>query len=567
MPENSQVRIKPANAALESVDDRMVSIMRLILALSALVIIYLDSSEPDRFVAATYGALIAYSLYSCVLCFASLRLTPFLSRKISSWVDVCWFLVLIALSSGTNSIFFFFFFFAILVESFRRGFKAGFRLTLVSTLLFTVIGYATVPTNVEFELNRFLLRPVYLLVLGYMIAYWGGQEIRLKRRLNLLKEIARSSGPASSVSRAIGEMLLKIRVFYDAEDCWLILHDVRPGERGLFRLSRLQAVDSVEEEQLPVQLSQCLLAPPPEIALVHNGRSLFKSTRERRTYALDLNQKKECTPDMRSVGASLAARFELPSFISVPVHYRNRAIGRFYVTGRPGIFDDSDIDFLSQVVEQMMPGIHNIKLMDRLAENERQRLARDIHDSVIQPYLGLQYKVAAIRNKFAGGANVRNDIDQLFEMTTNEVTTLRGFTRGLREKARAPDSFLEAAQRFASEFADNYNLDVRVESEPGIKIGGRLGAELLQIVQEGLSNVRKHTESHESRISLGQINGSLQLCIENNEGAGAIGGVTFVPRSITERAEELGGRVLVERNINGRTIVKVNIPLMPGAKN
>src|SRR5215468_1596691 len=122
--------IGPQSAGLESVDDRMISLMRLILALSALLITYIDPSEPDRLVAVTYGALVIYSIYSGILYYLSLRGVRRPPLSISHWIDVACFLVLIALSSGTNSIFFFFFFFAILVASFRWGFKAGLHVTI-----------------------------------------------------------------------------------------------------------------------------------------------------------------------------------------------------------------------------------------------------------------------------------------------------------------------------------------------------------------------------------------------------------------------------------------------------
>ena len=56
-------KISREPTTLESVDDRMIGLMRLILALSALITIYIDPSEPDRFVAVTYSALIIYSAY------------------------------------------------------------------------------------------------------------------------------------------------------------------------------------------------------------------------------------------------------------------------------------------------------------------------------------------------------------------------------------------------------------------------------------------------------------------------------------------------------------------------
>lgn len=550
-------------AGLTSVDDRMISVMRLILALSALLITAIDPAEPDRLVAVTYGALIVYSVYGAILYYLSLRGGSRLPLSISHWIDVGCFLVLVALSSGTSSIFFFFFFFAILVASFRWGFTAGLRVTVISTLFFTLIGYATAAPN-NFELNRFLLRPVYLLVLGYMIAYWGGHEIKLKRRLNLLKEINLLANPRFGLSETIGALLERLCAFYQANDCWLIISDVDADAPRLFRLSQSQTIDAVAGEPLPPRLAQSLLAPAADVGILYQRALETGLFRREKVYAVDLKRKLECSGDWKAIARSLSAQFEMASFISVPAQYRNRSIGRLFLVTRPGVFESSDLEFLMQVAEQAMPVVQNIQLLDRLAttaaEHERQRLARDIHDSVIQRYIGLQYKVAAIRNKLAQGANVTADVDHLFAMTVSEVNDLRGFARGLKE-SDVREGFLPAVRRFASQFSNNYNLEVQVVSEDEIVIKDRLAAELIQIVQEGLSNIRKHTSATTSRISVQRVNGSVALTIENNRARMYPATKLFTPRSIAERVHELGGEVNVTCGPDDRTIVRVQIPL------
>jgi signal transduction histidine kinase len=554
-------------SALESVDDQMICLMRLILALSALLIIYIDPSEPDRFVAITYGALLIYSLYSAVLYYLSVRRSQRLPNSIAHWVDVGCFLILVALSSGTSSIFFFFFFFAILVASFRWGFTAGFRVTLASALLFTLVGFATAPAGPGFELNRFLLRPIYLLVLGYMIAFWGGREIRLKQRLRLLKEMTTLSNPRFGVGHTIGSMLKNLQAFYEAGSCLLIMDDPARNEARLFRLERNQLAESVRAEVIPQQLTHLLLSLSEDLAIIYQGKQRLHWFRDSSDYALNLKGKDVDPAEWQRASRSLAAKLEIESFISVPLYYRGKAIGRLYLTAHRGVFDNSDVDLLMQVVEQIMPVIHNIRLLARLASNaaeqERQRLARDIHDSVIQPYIGLHYKLAAIRNKIAAGDDVAVEITQLFQMTVDEVHTLRGFVRGLKDSDGQEDNFLSAVRRFADQFAFNYDIDVVVESRGEINLDNRFAAELIQIVHEGLSNVRKHTEATSSKITFERADSSLQLCIENNGGRAEdeASSAPFIPVSITERAEELGGHVDVERSLDGYTIVKVEIPL------
>lgn len=543
---------------LDSVDDRMIALMRLTLAVSALLIIYIDPFEPDRFVVPTYISLVVYVFYSLVIVVLSLyQRAPYL---IAPWIDVACYLVLISLSSGTNSIFFFFFFFPILVASFRSGFKQGISVTVASSVLFTIVGYATSPSGPHFELNRFLLRPVYLTVLGYMMAYWGGREIKLKQRLSLLREIVKLSNPRFGVSHTIGAMLQKIQLFYDADACLLILIDPVYKDTRLFRLQRGQTAEAVRPERLPEKFAQLLLSFPDDLAVVHKSQAASSD------YAFDLTKQRKIADNWSTTSAAVASKLDLGAFISLPLRYRGRQSGRFYLTARDRSFRLTDIDFLMQVGEQVMPAIHNIRLLAQLAwtaaEDERRRLARDVHDSVIQPYIGFQYKLAAIRNKSAAGKPTGADLDRLFEMTVNEVNSLRGFVRGLKEGESSEFGFLPSVRRFAAQFSESYDLDVQVESRGDIEVSDRLAPHLVRIVQEGLSNVRKHTTASVCRILVEREGSSLCLSVENdNPHANGASHAEFLPRSITERTEDLGGHVSVEHSVDGRTTVKIEVPL------
>ncbi|HEX8685250.1 MAG TPA: histidine kinase, partial [Pyrinomonadaceae bacterium] len=421
------------------------------------------------------------------------------------------------------------------------------------------------PPEPHFEWNRFLLRPIYLLVLGYMMAYWGGSEIRLKRELNLLGEVSAVANPRFGLTHTLDSVMRRLRAFYDAESCLLVWAEKPAAGHYLLTSARGAEEQPAHVERIPAELAGLLRSLPEDVSVVYKGR------RTARYFGRRLRGAVPFTSDSPRVGGAeveaLAARLEAKSFITVPAYFRKSIVGRLYLTGRRGAFSDPDVEFLEQLVRQVAPVLDNIRLLERLASNaaeqERQRLARDIHDSVIQPYLGLQYRLAAIRNKLAAGAaDVSEDLERLFESTAAEVNGLRGFVRGLKDSDGRQADLASAVRRFASQFGEDYEIDVRVEVGGRLNVNKRLAAEVIRFVHEGLSNVRKHTSATQVTLSLGCGERECFLRIENDGAAeGSEPPHAFTPRSLTERAGELGGRVRVERAGAGRTAVTVEIPL------
>ena len=541
----------------------MITVMRLVLAASALLIIYIDPAEPDRYAAPTYTVFVLYVAYSIALYALLSYRRSLLLPRIDHWLDVGWYLVLISLSSGTNSVFFFFFFFAILVASFRWGLRSGVSVTLVCAILFTIMGIAVGPPSLDFELNRFLLRPVYLLVLGYMMAYWGGSEITLKRRLALLKDVSTLSNPRFGVDRTIGSIMERLRAFYDADACLLVTGDHRTGQYSLRRAARNDPEEAMRAEPITEGLVNLLLALPAEQAVAYSGK-LGRWCRWRPQRALSSYD--ATTGERMANVIQVSGALEAESLITVPFRERTDTAGRLYLTtARRGAFDARDVDFMLQVLEQTLPVIDNIRLVDRLAtdaaDTERQRIALDLHDSVIQPYIGLQMGLAAIAKTLSQGTgDVRGDVARLLELTNAGVAGLREVMRSLKDEAHTAGSLLLAVQRFTAKFTEATGIAVDVTAEGDVHVNDRLAAEVFQMIAEGLSNVRRHTSAQHAAISLECRGGQFLLRIENDNVVGTTM-IPFTPRSIMERVTALGGNVHVDWTNNGNTVVVVDIPL------
>jgi signal transduction histidine kinase len=548
-----------------TLDNRIIALMRLVLSASALLIIVIDPAEPSRHVALTYTTLALYTIYSVTLYGLALRCSPILESvyRWAHWADVGWYTLLISLSNGTSSIFFFGFFFAILVAAFRRGFAEGLRVTIASALLFGGVGLATAPQGAQFELNRSLVRPIYLLVLGYMMAYWGGFELTLKRRLALLKDIMTLSNPRFGIDRTLGSLLERLRAFYDADHAILITIDPQTGDHRIRRADRFDPERATTTEPLPAEVAAQLLALPPETAAVFHARLPFWSFRTP-YYAYNAMSG---TPlvDGRSTSRIIAAMLDAAAFVAIPFRDRHEVIGRLYLTDRKRSFEASDADFLLQAIEHVIPVIDNVRLVDRLATNaadeERQRIARDLHDSVIQPYIGLQIGLSAVRQKLANGnADLEHDIETLLKLTNDGIADLRGYVHGLKSSAERDSSLVPAIRRFGAKFAEATGINVQVEASADMRGNDRLAAEVFQMIAEGLSNIRRHTHATRASVCLQRHDRTLRLRIENDAPDGEPVRI-FKPRSISERAAALGGRAEIEQEPGKHTAVLVEIPL------
>src|SRR5258706_4867301 len=127
--------------AEQTVDARMVALMRCLLALSALCIVYIDPPA-SRVLDLAYVSLALYGLYSAILCGAIFHDRRLIAQRPLYWADVVFYGYLVALTGGVSSILFHLFFFCILVASFSRGYREGLSVTVVSALLFFVAGFS-----------------------------------------------------------------------------------------------------------------------------------------------------------------------------------------------------------------------------------------------------------------------------------------------------------------------------------------------------------------------------------------------------------------------------------------
>lgn len=219
---------------------------------------------------------------------------------------------------------------------------------------------------------------------------------------------------------------------------------------------------------------------------------------------------------------------------------------------------------MHHVGTQTFPVIESIDLLDRMASEaasqERRKIALDLHDTAIQPYIGLSLGLSAVRNKASADNPLIVDLEKLIEMTSLVLSDLRRYSGTFKNAARetAPILLKDLCQQ-AAQIKEFYGVDIAVSMEGEHHISDRLAAEVLHVVREGLSNICKHTRAQRGCVRLQCLNECLKIQIEN-EGAGTQS-VDFRPRSIVDRAAALGGQAHVKLGSSGGAAVHIEIPI------
>jgi signal transduction histidine kinase len=193
------------------------------------------------------------------------------------------------------------------------------------------------------------------------------------------------------------------------------------------------------------------------------------------------------------------------------------------------------------------------------ARLERRQISRDLHDSAIQPFIGLKLGLEALRRRLAGNDQVAKDLDYLIAIAGAGVGELREYVGALKTTppSSAAGDLASKVRWQAEKFGALHGIKTNVIASDELSISAAMQHEAVQIIREGLSNIRRHTSAKQAAIRLAHRRGRLLIEISNDNGARELS--AFRPRSICERAEELGGRVQV-RQRNGRTVIIAELP-------
>ncbi|AYH45623.1 histidine kinase [Azoarcus sp. DN11] len=505
-------------------------------------------------------AVLGYAAWAGWLCWVELNGLRSLRSPLASWIDAVWIL-LFAWLAGTQGITYtLLLLFPVLFAALSFGFLTGLAVSLFAAAGVTAELMLRDPYAGTLALEV-ILQPLSILMLGPLVAGLARAGVRMNEQVTVADRLLGEADPRLGVKR-VAKTLLQGLARHFAADLGLLMIWLPGGEARLFRADGDGNFSEVGGE-LHDALVAALAAVPANIACMHHHAHLLGRIPLRYTSGFDLVSRTP-TAAARAAVQDLADALDARSMLVIPLCRRGPHPCRLVLASGQRRYRSHDAELLAGVLDQLTPVIENAGLLERLADEamatERARIGRDLHDTAIQPYLGLKYGIEALARKARPDNPLRDDVQALQQIALEELHTLRELVSGMRDGSNnGDDALLPALQRQAKRFRELFGIDVAVQCESAIPMRRKLAATIFPMVSEALTNIRRHTSAPRAEILVRSDDDAYVVNIRNPHDIHSPP-QSFVPRSIVERAESVSGCVVVDIRQDGITDLMISIP-------
>jgi signal transduction histidine kinase len=257
------------------------------------------------------------------------------------------------------------------------------------------------------------------------------------------------------------------------------------------------------------------------------------------------------------------------SWLGVPLRVRNETIGFLTISApRPRQFTQAHVDFAMAFAAQVSVAFENAELLRQAqsvaATAERQRLARELHDSVSQALYGIALGARTARTQLdRNPAGAVEPIEYVLSLAEAGLAEMRALIFELRPESLANEGLVAALEKQVAATRARYGLQVGYEygDEPVLPIPAKEA--FYRIAQEALHNVVKHARATAVRVTLESAPGRTLLTVSDD-------GVGFDPegefpghlglQSMRERAGTVGAVIDVSSSTGKGTTVRLSLP-------
>jgi signal transduction histidine kinase len=277
--------------------------------------------------------------------------------------------------------------------------------------------------------------------------------------------------------------------------------------------------------------------------------------------------------DPRFRGWWPSAHPQMSSFLGVPIRSPDGVLGALYLTDKEVApeFTEEDERLIEMLAAHASIAIENARLYERGREltfvEERTRLARELHDSVVQKLFGVvlvAQSAATLLERDPAGAH--DQVDKLQELAQDAIQELRSLIFQLRPAAVESEGLAAALAKHVQVLRRVHDQQIELHTAGEPRMRPEIDAEVFRIAQEGLHNALKHAAADHLEVRLDEGDERLRLTVRDD-------GVGFEPEaaahrsrrlgltSMEERARALGGSLAIDSEPGAGTTIDLEVPL------
>jgi signal transduction histidine kinase len=560
--------------------ERVLAASRAFLAVAGLVAIYIDPAQPARLQTLTYSLLVAYACYSIGAWLLVIRLGR-LSRLHTfalQGIDILWASVFTLVSAGAVSPFFLFFVFALLSASYRWGFRGTLGTTLVAVLIYVaeaglaLIGpwKSSVFETLDVDGTVTILRVAYLSIAGVLLGYLAEQQKVTSAESVAVASLAKGAALGFGLEAPVTAVARTLLALEGVEGVAIVVRETDGLQAVLFEArTGMSADDRIARAPLSAEDEKRWLGAGPA-----HGWHIWRSEPSQRQPTCYYSQEGAWRLQRGDAGEGAVPPGDWRGVTAVDLAASDMWHARIYVFGevpRRGV--ERRVHFLQAIGDQASTVLTNAVLLRRLraqaTSEERARVARELHDGVIQSLFAADVKLEVLSREAGADGALTSGLREVQELVRREVIELRGLLLALRPyvidtSEQLPDRLAEVVGRFERETGIRARF-VKM-GEPHLEVWR--ANELLRIAQEALVNARRHSGARQVLVRLLASEHQCQLVVEDDGRGFAFEGRLdeqslarrgVGPLVIRERAQLIGAALVIESTPGAGSRLEVSV--------
>ena len=419
--------------------------------------------------------------------------------------------------------------------------------------------------------------PAFFVTTSMLLAYVVQVDRQLRAEAHAVGDIVSGVQLRGGFKQTIGRVLDGVMRLAHANRAVLIVREMSTGRAFLCESGGAAAPEGVA----PVRVTQI---DPNRLGDYMFGADVAAWYAERRSGRGD--RVDSVALDWTGSRTDRAPRSFPESFVAAVGSFRRLMALSFDVsgdfTGRLFLVDpqvegdpEAALAFGQRIVGQLGPAVHNVYLLHRLrsrsAASERRRLARELHDGIIQGVLAVEIQLHALSASAAETSEtLANELKELGARLREEAASLRVMMQPWTRLEVAPDQLMKTIADAVDRFQRDTGITARFVTTVGrLDLSPSDCHEVSRVVQEALMNVRKHSGARNVTVRLTASDGGWHLSIEDDGRGFPQAPVRRVDLrkaqpalwAIRERLGVLGGELTLESQPGRGARIEMDFPL------